>query len=50
MIDIYKKVKLITEIATEIAAAVTAEVLIEAARGLKYRLQIWLVVPVIQAQ
>ena len=35
------------EIAAEIAAAVAVEVLAEATGGLGYRLQIWLVVPVV---
>ena len=38
------------EIAAEIAAEVAAVVLAEAAGGLGYRSQIWLVVPVVQAQ
>ena len=42
--------EVVTEVATEITAEVTTEVLAEAASGLGYCLQIWLVVPVVQAQ
>ena len=45
-----KKQRLVTEITTEIAAAVAAKILAEAASGLGYRSQIQLVVPVVQAQ
>ena len=45
-----EKQRLVAEIAAEIAAAVAAEVLAEAASGLEYRSQIWLDVPVVQAQ
>ena len=43
-------VEVVAEFAAEFAAAVAAEVLAEAAGGLGYRSQIWLVVPVVQAQ
>ena len=42
--------EVVTEIAAEIAAAVAAEVLAEAASKLGYHSQIWLIVPVVQAQ
>ena len=45
-----KKQRLIAEIATEITAAVAAEVLMEAASGLGYYLQIQLNMLVVQAQ
>ena len=38
------------EVLAEVAAEIAAEVLAEAAGGLGYRSQIWLVVPVVQAQ
>ena len=41
----------VAEVVAEIAAEIAAEVLVElAAGGLGYRSQIWLVVPVVQAQ
>ena len=43
-------VEIAAELAVEIAAEIAAEVVAEAAGGLGYRLQIWLVVPVVQAQ
>ena len=42
--------EVVAEVAAEIAAEVAAEVLAEAAGRLGYRSQIWLVVPVVQAQ
>ena len=39
-----------TEVLAEIAAEVATEVIAEAAGGLGYYSQIWLVVPVVQAQ
>ena len=53
-----EKQRLITEIATQLAAEITAEitteitteVLAEVAGGLRYHLQIWLVIPVVQVR
>ena len=45
-----KKQRLIAEIAAEIATVVAIKVFTEAASGLGYYLQIWLIVPVVQAQ
>ena len=39
-----------TEVLVEVATEIAAEVLTEAAGGLGYCLQIWLIVPVIQAR
>ena len=50
--QIFTKVsaEVIAEVTTEIAMEVTIEVIAEAASRLKYHLQIWLIMLVIQAQ
>ena len=43
-------VEVITEITTEITIELTAEIAMEITTGLGYYLQIWLIIPVVQAQ
>jgi hypothetical protein len=48
-LQIWVIVEAFVEVAVEAAVEIAVEVLVEAAGGLGYRLQIWLVVPVVQA-